>query len=84
MMVQGTPLRVTVRLEAGGKGVRGEAMRRRWREPERVPENKGAVLAEAEVRLSARDCRAFSAAGQETTRVLLDHKDWEVKEKLCA
>lgn len=86
-MVQGMPPRVAERLAAGGKGVRGEAMSRRWREPERVPENEegadvlAAVVVVMVVRLSARSLRACSAAGQEVTRVPLDHKDWEVKEK---
>jgi hypothetical protein len=33
--VQPTPLRLTVNEEVGGKGVREEARRRRWRDPDR-------------------------------------------------
>ena len=82
LMVHGTPPRVTKRAETGGKGVRREATRSRWRVPERVaPRDGGAVEPPIE---STMVCREASAKAQGKMSALLSHGDGVLAFTPCA
>ena len=61
-MVQGDPPSVTSKLNAEGKGVRGEATKNKCREPERVAEREGGE--EEPIRVETMEFKAESAGGQ--------------------
>ena len=82
LMLHGTPPRPTERAEDGGKGVRREATRSRWRVPERVAARDGGA---AELPIaSTMVCREASAVGQGKMSALLSHGDAVLAFTPCA